>query len=74
VDEFREILAKDVRPGDRIKILTARAAKVGTVVAAEQTKVGLDSLPIRIVVDIDGERDEITRHPGVKVAVARAEG
>lgn len=72
MDEFQEILAKDVRPGDRIRILTPRTTKVGTVVEAEQTKVGLDSRPIRIVVEVDGEREEITRYPGVKVAVARA--
>ena len=71
-DEFREILAKDVRPGDRIMILGRRATRIGTVVEAQQVKVGLDSLPIRIVVEIDGARDEITRHPGVKVSVARA--
>jgi hypothetical protein len=71
VDEFEDILAKDVRPGDRIRILTPRTTKVGTVIEAGQTKVGLDSLPIRIVVDVDGEREEITRHPGVKVSVAR---
>jgi len=71
VDDWQEILAKDVRPGDRIRIMTARSTRVGTVVEAEQTKVGLDSLPIRIVVDVDGAREEITRHPGVKVSVAR---
>jgi hypothetical protein len=71
VDEFEEILAKDVRAGDRIKILTPRTTKIGTVIEAEQTRVGLDSRPIRIVVDVGGEREEITRHPGVKVAVAR---
>lgn len=71
MDDWQEILAKDVRAGDRIKILTPRATKVGTVLEAEQTKVGIDSRPIRIVVDVDGEREEITRYPGVKVAVAR---
>jgi hypothetical protein len=71
-EEFEEILAKDVRPGDRIRILGVRTARVGTVVEAGQTKIGVDSRPIRIVVDVDGEHEEITRYPGQRVPVARA--
>lgn len=71
MEEFEEILAKDVRAGDRIRVLGVRTTRVGTVVEAGQTKIGLDSRPIRIVVDFDGEREEITRYPGQKVPVSR---
>jgi hypothetical protein len=71
-ERWEDVLAKDVRPGDRIRILGVRTTRVGTVVEAAATKVGLDSRPIRIVVDVDGEREEITRYPGQAVSVARA--
>jgi hypothetical protein len=69
--QWQDVLAKDVRPGDRIRILGVRTTRVGTVVEAEQTKIGVDSRPIRIVVDVEGEREEITRYPGQQVSVAR---
>lgn len=71
-EQWQEVLAKDVQPGDRIRILGARTTRVGTVVEAAQTKIGVDSRPIRIVVDVDGEREEITRYPGQRVSVARS--
>jgi hypothetical protein len=71
-EQWEEVLAKDVRSGDRIRILGVRSTRVGTVVEATQTKVGLDSRPILIVVDVDGEREEITRYPGQPVSVVRA--
>jgi hypothetical protein len=71
-ERFEEILAKDVQPGDRIRILGVRATRVGTVVEAGAAKVGLDSRPIRIVVDVDGEQEELMRYPGQLVSVARA--
>ena len=69
--DFEDVPAKDVRPGDRVRILGVRTTRVGTVVEAEQTKVGVDTRPIRIVVDVDGEREELTRFPGQLVPVAR---
>jgi hypothetical protein len=70
--EFEDVLAKDVRPGDRIRILGVRTSRVGTVIEAEQTKIGVDTRPIKIVVDVDGEREELTRYPGQLVSVARS--
>ena len=71
-ERWEEVLAKDVQPGDRIRILGVRTTRVGTVVDAAATKVGVDSRPIKIVVDVDGEREELMRYPGQRVSVARA--
>ena len=69
--EFQDVPAKDVRPGDQIKVQSVRRTRVGTVKEAVQTKMGLDSLTIRIVVDFDGEEEVVTRYPGIPVTVAR---
>lgn len=69
--EFQEVLAKDVRPGDRIRVQSVRRARIGTVKEAGPVKTGLDSLTIRIVVDFDGEEEVVTRYPGIAVMVAR---